>query len=792
MKKKFFEKFNTEEKEAKIEIIFWLILIVSLIVIFFKFMIGEEYYMYLDSGLDIVNQYYPYYVNEILNIKEGKFSFWNFDYGFGTSIFNVNAWAMDIFGIALVVIGLIVGVSKIHYLLVWMQIAKIIVIYLLSKKFLSYFIKDKTANCLSAYLCTFSGYFFLWGQHFFLGTACVYLLVFLIAIEHVIQNSKNSYLVLSLLVAALLVFSYYIGYMILIVGGLYFIFRYFSTHEKWEVKGTVISFSKCLYSVVVGVLLSSIIFIPSCYHLLTTSSRLDSGEGSIGVRIVQAFCESFQPEFLTAVGTRLISNNILFTPSNPNYYEEPQFFCTAFIFFFIIEWIIYECKSAKTKKEYLFLFIKILALYLLIFNEISGLVFNAFAYPIYRYTYVALPFLGIIIGTVWERVVKEKKISLIGLVSSAVVTILMVLYCKNRIVVEEVAIVQKVLIFSIVGFIVLFLAKYSKKWNQFFVSVFLVVVIASNCFDNYITTNHRLILPKDEYTLVWDKNKLADDTGIAISWLKENDKTFYRVEKDYANFSFLGDSFIERVSTTLWYNSTMNYGMLDFYRYIYPNADAYDSIKLFKLENESDLQAITLANSKYILSREPIEDFASLKEVTRVGGTYVYKNTNTEQIAKFYHQTITSKEYLKLSDNVQSKILYDTVIVDEKIKALDTNATAKVGEFYLEKPTYLTGSIEATGKGILMIAVPYEEGWKVFVDGKEEEQYPVDFGLIGIEVEAGNHQIELKYEVPKMGIGAVCSMIGIIGLIGLYFWEKKSEKSKHFETSDNFDNYEKH
>ena len=123
--------------------------------------------MYIDAGSDTVHQYYPYYINEVLGIKNGILSIWNFNYGLGSSIFNMNAWTFDIFSILLVFAGVISGASKIQYLLVWMQILKIIIIYIISKKYMSYFLKDKISICLASYLSAMNGYIFLWGQHYF-------------------------------------------------------------------------------------------------------------------------------------------------------------------------------------------------------------------------------------------------------------------------------------------------------------------------------------------------------------------------------------------------------------------------------------------------------------------------------------------------------------------------------------------------------------------------------------------------------------------------------------------------
>ena len=170
-----FKKLKLNKNET-IELVFWIILIVSLIFIFKDFIIGKLYYMYRDSGSDTVDQYYPYYINEVLGIKNGIFSIWNFNYGLGASIFNMNAWTFDIFSILLVFAGVISGVSKVQYLLVWMQILKIIIIYIISKKYMAYFLKDKISICLASYLSAMNGYMFLWGQHYFLGTGYFYII----------------------------------------------------------------------------------------------------------------------------------------------------------------------------------------------------------------------------------------------------------------------------------------------------------------------------------------------------------------------------------------------------------------------------------------------------------------------------------------------------------------------------------------------------------------------------------------------------------------------------------------
>ena len=71
-------------------------------------------------------------------------------------------------------------------------------------------------------------------------------------------------------------------------------------------------------------------------------------------------------------------------------------------------------------------------------------------------------------------------------------------------------------------------------------------------------------------------------------------------------------------------------------------------------------------------------------------------------------------------------------------------------------------------------SVPYDKGWKVFVDGEEIEYYRVQLGLIGFDLEAGKHSVTFVYETPYLKIGAVISCISLLSAI--YICRKKKTK----------------
>lgn len=86
--------------------------------------------------------------------------------------------------------------------------------------------------------------------------------------------------------------------------------------------------------------------------------------------------------------------------------------------------------------------------------------------------------------------------------------------------------------------------------------------------------------------------------------------------------------------------------------------------------------------------------------------------------------------------------------------------------------------------GILVVSVPNDSGWRVYVDGKRTgDVTDVIDGLMGIQLPEGIHTVRLKYYPPGLGIGFVISMI-CCGLFALSILrEKRSVESAKKETA---------
>lgn len=84
----------------------------------------------------------------------------------------------------------------------------------------------------------------------------------------------------------------------------------------------------------------------------------------------------------------------------------------------------------------------------------------------------------------------------------------------------------------------------------------------------------------------------------------------------------------------------------------------------------------------------------------------------------------------------------------------------------------LRGNIDAGVGGIMFTSIPYDEGWKVLVDGEEVIPQKLFDSFMGIALTSGEHYIELSYMPEGLLEGAVISLISvgimlIIFLVGI-------------------------
>lgn len=78
----------------------------------------------------------------------------------------------------------------------------------------------------------------------------------------------------------------------------------------------------------------------------------------------------------------------------------------------------------------------------------------------------------------------------------------------------------------------------------------------------------------------------------------------------------------------------------------------------------------------------------------------------------------------------------------------------------------IRGNVTLSQDGMILFSIPYDKGWSVVVDGREQEPIAVADGLLAVEAKAGGHSLELRYTSPGFYEGMILTICGI----GIYFF----------------------
>ncbi|MBP0956867.1 MAG: YfhO family protein [Oscillospiraceae bacterium] len=89
---------------------------------------------------------------------------------------------------------------------------------------------------------------------------------------------------------------------------------------------------------------------------------------------------------------------------------------------------------------------------------------------------------------------------------------------------------------------------------------------------------------------------------------------------------------------------------------------------------------------------------------------------------------------------------------------------------------HIKGEITAEKDGVMFTTISWEPGWTIKVDGEKVEPVKVCDALIGVELTAGTHEIEMTFFPAGLSAGIILSLCGIIAIIIIAVTEKKSDK----------------
>ncbi len=150
----------------------------------------------------------------------------------------------------------------------------------------------------------------------------------------------------------------------------------------------------------------------------------------------------------------------------------------------------------------------------------------------------------------------------------------------------------------------------------------------------------------------------------------------------------------------------------------------------------------------------------SIKFKLDEGKLYFFKNTN-------YLYTLDMDEFEHAIENLAKTNLVTTE------KSTDDNIFGSITTYENNKT--------------IMTTIPYDAGWKVYVDGKQVETYSI-YGdsLMAFDIDnAGDHEIEFKYMPKIYVVGGIISGISTVLFAGIWILESRKSKKEVVSVTKN-------
>ncbi|PWH82437.1 hypothetical protein DIS18_09285 [Algibacter marinivivus] len=236
-----------------------------------------------------------------------------------------------------------------------------------------------------------------------------------------------------------------------------------------------------------------------------------------------------------------------------------------------------------------------------------------------------------------------------------------------------------------------------------------------------------------------------------------NDKSHYRVY-----------DLISGPSKPSYYHNSLNgYNAAELRRY----SEVYNFYV-----TQNNINVLNMLNTKYIVAQD------------EKGNPFPYENESANGNAWFVkslEEVNTADAEIKALDSLDSAnkaIFMKPLFSKSNLKSsykVDSLATIKLTEV---KPNYLKYKSNNTKDGFAVFSeIYYPKGWKTFINGKETNHIRVNYILRGMQIPAGNHTIEFKFDpdVVKTGIKislASSILLGLLVIGGLFYEFKRKDE----------------
>ncbi len=772
------------------------LLSITLILLLGQYIFGERLFIFKDIGSDTINQYYPSFYQFSQYIHNIGVPKWSFHQGLGQNLFP--AFLGDFATLSMYFFN----PENIHNAFIYPQLIKIFLGGLFFFLFLKKIKLSSYTAILGAMLYAFCG-FMLIGSTWYIFTAeGLYLALLLYGFE--LLRKDNNLLVFPVAVAALASYNPIYLYLDGLLLTAYLIATI--SYEGLDIKKERKFLGKIIALGILGVGMGALLMLGNLNQMIESPR----GSGGVSYSHLLSSKKMFFTEesiFYKTFLVRLFSNDMAGYADSflgwQNYLEAPMQY-SGLISLLLLPQLFF----AANKR------LKALAL-LAVAAASLAVVFPYFRYTFWLYTgdyfrtfSLFLSVLQILLALIaLDKIIKTKRIQL---------AVLLLTLVGLLVVVFSISIVNPSLKWPV---IFLLLAETALLWmiaQQRFqqiagivlpILVIIEIVVLSNG-----TFNKRDTLKSDDMNYRIGYNDYTKD---AVKLIQANDKSFYRIDKDFTSaqcrYGSHNDAAIQGYYGSHAYTSFNQKYHVNFLQKMKVIADSNEIATrwLFGLRDRPLLMELT--SHKYLLLKNSTQGLVGLgyDSIANINGIKVFKNNHSLPLGFTYNTLIESNEIQRLSifqrdimilkaavvqpasekiysdnnyqksiSNFNYKTVADTIsnfsfaAYDSMISALKRD-TLQITSF---EQNEIKGTIDNAEKKLLFFSIPFDKGWKAVIDGQEQENLLVNYGFLGYSLEKGKHTVELSYHAPYYNVGIGVSAFSLLlyaGLSWFYFKRRK-------------------
>ncbi|WP_371812603.1 YfhO family protein [Aquimarina sp. U1-2] len=214
--------------------------------------------------------------------------------------------------------------------------------------------------------------------------------------------------------------------------------------------------------------------------------------------------------------------------------------------------------------------------------------------------------------------------------------------------------------------------------------------------------------------------------------------------------------------------------------YFFNSINGYTAVRPRKMEDvyfghvaKGNLEVLNMLNVKYIIQRNKEGNLEAQINPAANGPAWfvediLYVDDYTSEFEAL--KDIKSKQTAVIRKDYKNEIGQ----LDVQKDSISTIAISKT------TPDHLAYNVYAARPGFVVFAETYyADGWKAYIDNKEQRIYPVNYMLRGLVVPQGKHTIEFKFEPKVVQTGSMITLTSSIFLLllivaGLFYQYRKN------------------